>query len=63
MQEIVTAINNINASAANVWQVLTDFENYPAWNPVIKKITGKPAKDAELEEVHMLDPESNKLAS
>lgn len=63
MQEIVTAINNINASAANVWQVLTDFENYPGWNPVIKKITGKPAKDAKLEEVHMLDPESNKLAS
>lgn len=62
MKEIVTAINNINASAANVWQVLTDFENYPAWNPVIKKITGKPAKDAKLE-VHMPDPESDKSAS
>lgn len=62
MKEIVTAINNINASAANVWQVLTDFENYPAWNPVIKKITGKPAKDAKLE-VHMPDPEPDKSAS
>jgi hypothetical protein len=39
----------------HVWQVLTDFENYPAWNPFIKKMTGKPAKDAKLE-VHMLDP-------
>lgn len=62
MKEIVTAINNINASAANLWQVLTDFKNYPAWNPVIKKITGKPAKDAKLE-VHMPDPESDKSAS
>jgi len=62
VKEIVTAINNINASAANVWQVLTDFENYPAWNLVIKKITGKPAKDAKLE-VHMPDPESDKSAS
>ena len=23
----------INAPAAFVWEVLTDFENYPAWNP------------------------------
>lgn len=51
VKEIVTAIN-INASAAPVWQVLTDFENYPAWDPFIKKITGKPAKDAKLE-VHI----------
>jgi hypothetical protein len=38
-----------------VWQVLTDFENYPSWNPFIKKITGKPAKDAKLK-VHMRNP-------
>jgi uncharacterized protein YndB with AHSA1/START domain len=47
VKEIVTA-SDINVSAARVWQVLTDFENYPAWNPFIKKITGKPAKDAKL---------------
>ena len=27
-----------------MWQVLTDFENYPSWNPFIKKITGKQLK-------------------
>lgn len=28
----------INASVDRVWNILTDFENYPAWNPFIKQI-------------------------
>ncbi|MCS6904953.1 MAG: SRPBCC domain-containing protein [Bacteroidia bacterium] len=24
-----------------VWEVLTDFEKYPQWNPYIRKVTGK----------------------
>jgi hypothetical protein len=35
---------------------LTDFGNYPAWNPFIQKITGKPSKNTKLE-VHMPDPQ------
>lgn len=31
----------INTSPERVWQVLTDFENYPNWNPFIKSISGK----------------------
>jgi len=30
----------INASASKVWQVLTDFEAYPQWNPFIRQMTG-----------------------
>lgn len=30
----------INASAFKVWQVLTDFEEYPQWNPFIHQVTG-----------------------
>lgn len=32
----------INAAANDVWNVLVDFADYPAWNPVITKIDGMP---------------------
>jgi hypothetical protein len=53
-KEIVTKIE-INAPPSRVWQILTDFENYPTWNPFIKKINGIPARNEKLE-VHMPDP-------
>jgi len=31
----------INAPAAKVWEILTDFEKHPQWNPFIKSISGK----------------------
>ena len=37
--EIKTEIE-INASPAKVWEILTDFERYPRWNPFIKSVTG-----------------------
>lgn len=39
-KEIVTNII-IKALPSKVWQVLTDFEQYPNWNPFIKSITGE----------------------
>lgn len=30
----------INAEPSKVWEILTDFENYPNWNPFIKSLTG-----------------------
>jgi hypothetical protein len=30
----------INADIKTVWNIFTDFENYPAWNPLISKIEG-----------------------
>lgn len=31
----------INASPEKVWAILTDFKNYPTWNPFIKSIEGE----------------------
>ncbi len=39
-REIKTQVN-INASAQHVWQILTDYQDYPAWNPFITKIAGQ----------------------
>ncbi len=30
----------IEAASEKVWQVLTDFENHPKWNPFIRSISG-----------------------
>ena len=39
-KEIKTEIV-INATPEKVWAVLTNFEEYPNWNPFIKSITGQ----------------------
>jgi hypothetical protein len=31
---------DIEASAATVWAVLTRFADYPAWNPIVRRISG-----------------------
>ena len=31
---------DISASAARVWEILTDFPSYPSWNPFIRSISG-----------------------
>lgn len=47
MKEIRTEID-INASAKKIWEVLTDFNNYPQWNPFIYQISGVPAVGTKL---------------
>lgn len=37
--EIKTSIK-INATPKQVWQVFSDFEMYPNWNPFIKEVSG-----------------------
>lgn len=39
-KEINTEIR-INSTPEKVWQVLTNFENYPNWNPFIRSISGE----------------------
>lgn len=31
----------INAAPEKIWAILTDFDNYPNWNPFIKTIEGR----------------------
>jgi hypothetical protein len=40
MKEIRTEIN-IHAPAEKIWNIITDFRNYPTWNPFIKSIEGQ----------------------
>jgi len=39
-KEIKTEIS-VNATPEKVWKILTDFDNYPNWNPFIKSIRGQ----------------------
>lgn len=48
MREIRTSIN-INAPREKVWQILTNFEQYPTWNPFLKAISGDLVKGERLE--------------
>ncbi len=41
MKKIIFTSIRINASTEEVWQILTDFEKYPQWNPFIKSLSGE----------------------
>jgi Uncharacterized conserved protein len=41
-KELYTEIE-INAAPEKVWRILTDFADYPKWNPFIRRIEGVPA--------------------
>ena len=47
MKELHTEIE-IDAAAERVWQVLTDFDAFPEWNPFIRSIEGAPDQDSKL---------------
>jgi hypothetical protein len=47
MKEIRTEID-INASPEKAWEVLTDFDRFPQWNPFIRQISGSPEIGAKL---------------
>lgn len=47
MKEIRT-ICDIQATAAEVWAVLMDFESYPDWHPIVRSIEGETAVGAKL---------------
>jgi len=56
-KEIKTEII-INAAPEKVWAVLTDFENYPVWNPFIKSLKGEVAVGKEIT-ILLSPPESS----
>lgn len=51
MKEIRTEID-IKASPEKVWEVLTDFNNFPQWNPFIRQINGDPKVGTKLK-IHL----------
>lgn len=59
MKEIKTEIV-IKASIEKVWKTLTNFENYPKWNPFIKSLTGN-LKVSEAITVRLQPPDGNSM--
>src|SRR5215210_3309528 len=47
MRAVETGID-IAAPPWRVWLALTDFAAYPAWNPFLTKVEGRPEQDARL---------------
>jgi len=47
MKEIYTEIE-INSSAKIIWNILTNFDNYPNWNPFMKQIIGELQEDSKI---------------
>ena len=43
MAKQITTQIVINATPQKVWAILTNFSNYPSWNPFIKSLTGQVA--------------------
>ena len=50
----------INASAETVWGILSDFENFSAWNPFVTKVSGVPKEDETLQ-IEVQIPDSRLL--
>ena len=48
MKELRTEIE-INAPAARIWHILTDFASYPDWNPFLRWVRGEARTGARLE--------------
>jgi hypothetical protein len=48
MSELFTEIE-INASPERVWQLLTDLDRFPEWNPFIQRISGTVVQGERLE--------------
>ena len=46
---VVMVSSAVDASKADVWAVLTDFDDYDQWNPVITSASGEPVVGTELD--------------
>lgn len=48
MSKQLRTVIDIDATPERVWQVLTDFDAYPRWNPFMTKASGKPVQGERL---------------
>jgi hypothetical protein len=60
MKHIETMIR-IYAPYQKVWQILTDFESYPNWNPFIRQISGG-LKEGEKLQVKIAPPKEKEMS-
>lgn len=51
MKDLTSKIE-INSTPQAVWDILTDFKNYPQWNPILRKIVGELSIGNKLE-IHL----------
>lgn len=56
MKKLRTEIS-INASREKVWSILTDFDQYPKWNPFIRSIKGNIVEGEKIQ-VHLAPPQT-----
>jgi hypothetical protein len=59
MKQLHTEIQ-INASAQTVWNILTDFNKYPEWNPFIRSFQGDVSEGSQFTVV-LQPPDSNPM--
>ena len=50
----------INATPQKVWSILTNFKDYPSWNPFIESLVGEVAVGKKIT-VRIAPPESSKM--
>jgi hypothetical protein len=60
MKHIETMIR-IYAPAGKVWQILTDFDSYPSWNPFIKSMSGE-LKEGQQLQVKISPPNEKEMS-
>ena len=60
MKSVLTSID-ISAPRERVWQVLTDFTDYPEWNPFMRSISG-PLRPGEKLSVRIQPPGGKTMA-
>jgi hypothetical protein len=60
MSKVIKTTIRIEAAPAKVWQILTQFEQYPEWNTFMPGITGRPEVGSRLK-VRIAPPDANAM--
>ena len=58
METIRTKVT-VDAPVEVVWEQLTDFESYPAWNPLFRKLEGEPIEGTK-GRIHVQRPQGSR---